>query len=81
MRSSGIWHHVDLVSTEVSEERVNSIFRVERIIELGTLAVTSSATLFLTRTSSQRMTFIFLLSLKIYGIVYSSNPDCILHII
>jgi hypothetical protein len=35
-------HHVALVRTDVSEERIASIIRVERISELGTaLAVTS----------------------------------------
>jgi hypothetical protein len=36
-----MWHRVTLVRTEVSEERIASIFRVETISELGaTLAVT-----------------------------------------
>jgi hypothetical protein len=29
MPSSGMWRHVDLVCTDVSEERITSIFRVE----------------------------------------------------
>jgi hypothetical protein len=41
MLSSGIWHRVDLVGTNVSEEHIASIIRVKRIGSLGTLAVTS----------------------------------------
>jgi hypothetical protein len=33
MSSSGMWHPVDLVTTDVSEERVASVFRVEKIRE------------------------------------------------
>jgi hypothetical protein len=43
MLSSGMLHHVDLVRTNVLEERSTSIIRVTRIGELRTmLAVTSS---------------------------------------
>jgi hypothetical protein len=35
-----MWRRSDLVRTDVSKERIGSI-RVERISELGTLAVTS----------------------------------------
>jgi hypothetical protein len=41
MSSSRIWRRMDLVRTNVSEERVTSVIRVKRISELGTLAVTS----------------------------------------
>jgi hypothetical protein len=42
MQCSRIWLHVGLVRTDVSEERVASVFRVERISELGrTLALSS----------------------------------------
>jgi hypothetical protein len=34
--SSGMWRRVGLVGTDVSEEHVRSILRVERISELGT---------------------------------------------
>jgi hypothetical protein len=34
-----MWHCVGLVRTDVSREHVASIFRVERISELGTLAL------------------------------------------
>jgi hypothetical protein len=41
MSSSGMCGHVGLVRTDVSEERIVSIFRMERIHELGSaLAVT-----------------------------------------
>jgi hypothetical protein len=30
MPSSGMWRHVDLMSTDVSEERIASILRVEK---------------------------------------------------
>jgi hypothetical protein len=40
MSSSGKWRHVGLVRTDVSEERIASIFRIKIIGELGTLAVT-----------------------------------------
>jgi hypothetical protein len=44
MLSCGIWLHVDLVRTVVSEELISSLFRVERISELGTvLEVTGKA--------------------------------------
>jgi hypothetical protein len=36
MPFSEIWHCVDLVRTEVSEESITSFFRVERFDELGT---------------------------------------------
>jgi hypothetical protein len=36
MTSNRIWNSVDLVRTDVSEERVSSIFRVETFRELGT---------------------------------------------
>jgi hypothetical protein len=36
--SSAMWRRVDLVRTDVSEERVASIIKVKRISELGTLA-------------------------------------------
>jgi hypothetical protein len=42
MASSGMLRHVALVRTDVSEELSASIFRVTRIGELGTLAVTSN---------------------------------------
>jgi hypothetical protein len=43
MASSGMFRHVALVSTEVSEELSASFIRVTRIGELGTtLAVTSN---------------------------------------
>jgi hypothetical protein len=34
MPSSRIWQHIGLVETDVSEERLASIFRIERISEL-----------------------------------------------
>jgi hypothetical protein len=41
--SSGMWLRVTVVRTEVSEERITSIIKVERIDEPGTtLAVTSN---------------------------------------
>jgi hypothetical protein len=44
MVSSGLLRRVALVRTDVSEERITSIIRVERVSELGrTLAVASSA--------------------------------------
>jgi hypothetical protein len=42
MASSGMLRRVDLVRSEVSEESGASIIRVKRIVELGTLAVTSN---------------------------------------
>jgi hypothetical protein len=43
MPSPGTWSRVTLVTADVSEERIASIFRLERISELGiTLAVTSN---------------------------------------
>jgi hypothetical protein len=41
MPSSVMWHSVGLVRTDVSEQCVAYIFRVARVLELGTLAVTS----------------------------------------
>jgi hypothetical protein len=43
MSSSGMLRRVTLVKTDVSEELSASIIRVIRIGELGTLAVTNSA--------------------------------------
>jgi hypothetical protein len=42
MASSGMFRHVTLVITDVSEELSASIIRVTKIGELGTLAVTSN---------------------------------------
>jgi hypothetical protein len=42
MPSAGILRRLALVRTDVSEERITSIFRVARIGELGTLAITSN---------------------------------------
>jgi hypothetical protein len=42
MVSSGMLHRVALVRTDVSEELSASFIRVTRIVELGTLAVTSN---------------------------------------
>jgi hypothetical protein len=42
--SSGMLHHVTLVTTGVSEERIASIIKVTRIGVLETLAVTSNRT-------------------------------------
>jgi demethoxyubiquinone hydroxylase (CLK1/Coq7/Cat5 family) len=43
MSSSGRWHRVAHVRTDVSEERIATIIRVTRIGELGTtLAFTSN---------------------------------------
>jgi hypothetical protein len=44
MPSSRIWHCVALVRTDVSEEHIASIIRVERISELETLVITSNWT-------------------------------------
>jgi hypothetical protein len=41
MPSSEMWRRVSLVRTDISDERVTSVFRVERISELRTLVVTS----------------------------------------
>jgi hypothetical protein len=38
MSSSKVLHHIDLVKTDVSVERITSIIRVTRIGKLGTLA-------------------------------------------
>jgi hypothetical protein len=37
-----MWYQVDLIKTNVSEERITSIMWVEEIGELGMLAVTSN---------------------------------------
>jgi hypothetical protein len=42
MPSSGMGRRVVLVRTDVSEERIASIIRVERISELGTALVVTS---------------------------------------
>jgi hypothetical protein len=42
MLSSEMLHCVALVRIDVSDDRVASIIRVRRLIELGTLAVTSN---------------------------------------
>jgi hypothetical protein len=42
MPSSGIWGLVSLVETDVSEERVASICRVERMSEIETLVFVHS---------------------------------------
>jgi hypothetical protein len=42
MPSSGILHRMDLVRTDVSEERIASIMRVTRIEELGTTLVVTN---------------------------------------
>jgi hypothetical protein len=42
MPSSGMLRHVTLVRADVTEERSASIIRATRIVELGTLAVTSN---------------------------------------
>jgi hypothetical protein len=42
MSSSGIWHRVALVRTDVSKERIASIIRVERISELGTMSAVTT---------------------------------------
>jgi hypothetical protein len=41
MPSSGVLHHVALLGTDISEERIAYIIRVTRICELETLAVIS----------------------------------------
>jgi hypothetical protein len=48
MPFSGMCRRVALARTDVSEERIVSIIRVERISELGTLAETSNSQLLLT---------------------------------
>jgi hypothetical protein len=48
---SGMWRHVALVKTDVSEERIAFIIRVKES-ELGTLAVTSNGV------TSQKTAFI-----------------------
>jgi hypothetical protein len=42
MLSYGMLHHVVLVITDISEERITSIIRVTRIAELQTLAEISN---------------------------------------
>jgi hypothetical protein len=42
-----MWRRVDRARTDVSEEYIGSIVRVERITELRTLAVTSLLILFI----------------------------------
>jgi hypothetical protein len=49
MASSGMLRHMACVRTDLSEELSASLIRVTRIVELGTLAVTSNR-----RISSQR---------------------------
>jgi hypothetical protein len=51
MPSFGMFRHVALVITDVSEERIASIIKVKRISELGTtLAVTSNRSKLLRKT-------------------------------
>jgi hypothetical protein len=53
MPSSEMWHHVDLVRTHILDEYVTSIFKVERISELGTtLAITKMLVIAEVATSS-----------------------------
>jgi hypothetical protein len=62
--SSGMWRHVGLVTADDSEERVATIFRVERIRKLITLGRMSSSgmlrcvALVRTDVSEERITFI-----------------------
>jgi hypothetical protein len=62
MPPSGIWLCVDLVRTDVFEERIASIVSVERICELGMLAVTGN----------QRNSFSLL---TLFYIAESFHPD------
>jgi hypothetical protein len=43
MASFGIYHRVGFARTDVTEERIASMFRMERTSELGTLAVTTNS--------------------------------------
>jgi hypothetical protein len=42
MPYAGMWRRVNPVRTDVSEERIASIIRVERISELGTTSAVTS---------------------------------------
>jgi hypothetical protein len=59
MQSSGMWCHVTLLRTDVSEEYIASVMRVIRISDLGTtLAITSNwSTLILFRPDDRDHTF------------------------
>jgi hypothetical protein len=59
MRSSGMFHRVDLVRTDVLEERIASIIRVTRVGELGTtLALTSNRLTLRSLTSLKTVFFV-----------------------
>jgi hypothetical protein len=49
-----MWHRVGLVTTDVSEERVDSIFRVERISKLGTTLAVRSLILYFLKMEATR---------------------------
>jgi hypothetical protein len=51
MPSSGMWLRVGLIYIDVSEERVASIFRAERITRARTLSAINSPTFILSRYS------------------------------
>jgi hypothetical protein len=70
MLSSGTLRRVDILRTDVSEERRGSIIRVTRIGELGTtLAVTSN------RRTLRRNTMCSVLRLLVAAIVVPCHPD------
>jgi hypothetical protein len=58
MPSSGMWHRVDLIRTDVWEERIAFIIRVTWIRELGTLAVTSDRSTLRTSVASLTRRFL-----------------------
>jgi hypothetical protein len=68
MPSSGIWRRVDLVRTDVSEERVATIFRVGKIRER------EKCYTFANRTTVLNSTYTFVLNVGFYKTHTASHP-------
>jgi hypothetical protein len=77
--SSGMWRHIDIVLTDVSEERITSIFRVEDKQTFAPAHAGSFADFFLSSTLKMEAIRSSKMSVNIISTRRHIPDDCLLH--